>query len=493
MRSFLLLALAASTASAAGVPRIGSAPVVRIGARTGAVLGNIPAAGRLSGTPLSPAPGLAWAAPSLPGAAAPAPSAAPGFFPAESAPDIGPSVSAEEASGAGARRFDGLGASGALGAIVPPAVSGGPFGGPAGGDLAGTRSGGWSQGSFRSPVDGAELFFKRRASQGEPGRAPTVFVGGLGLSESFDALFAAAPARSDQIFLWLRGNAPSSWAPARHPLDADARDLALMITAAAREAGSAGVDLALHSYASLVFQRMLQLGEHAEVREALGLLRGARVFMINATTHFKGSESAAGPEYEKMTRATALFVGWLDMMDAAAELWRKTPVLSPLYPTSLAWLQAWSFQRAQALDLAAKDVVAQLREHLKGPWAPEVEAVRRQAVDRLERNAHDAGWQEALVRRVNDGALLEAKPADVARLAALGVQVEVVVSHDDQIIPWSVSKVFLEHLGVAAPESAPPAGSVLRSPNGSVRARIVAGDHYVPLKDPGAVDRIINP
>ncbi len=377
-------------------------------------------------------------------------------------------------------RFDGR--SSRANADGPPPVSAQPGGGD---------SGGWSPGSFESPVDGALLHFRRRAAQTRKARPPMVFVGGLGLAESFDALFAAAPARSEQIFLWLRGHQPSAWAPARHPLDADARDLARMIVTAARDSGSSQVELSLHSYASLVLQRMVQLDE-PEVREALELLRGSRIFILNGTTHFKGSESAAGPEYEKMTRATALFVSWLDMMDETARLWRQIPVLNPYYGTARIWLAAWELNRRQALDAAAKPVVEQLREHLKGPWAPEVEETRRAAVRRLEANAHDDGWQEALVRRVNDGALLEAQPADISRLAALGVRISVVVSAEDQIIPWSVSKLFLEHLGVAAPETAPPAGTVLESRDGVVRAVVVAGDHYVPLKDPGAVDRLLS-
>lgn len=384
-------------------------------------------------------------------------------------------------------------------AAVAPAAAAtpqGPFGAlPSAEQAAGEGAlyfdGAWSQGSFQSPVDEAILHFKRRASPSQEGRPPMVFVGGLGLSESFEGLFKAAPARSEQVFLWLRGNEPSLWASARHPLDADARDLARMIVTAARQAGAASVELALHSYASLVFQRMLQMGEHAEVQQALDLLRGSRVLLLNATTHFKGSESSAAPEYAQMVKMTALFVGWLDSMDAAARLWRQTPIWSPTYAFAQAWLASWSFQRAQALELAAKGSVAALRKDLKGPWAPQTEEVRRQAALRLERNAHDAGWQEALVRRFNDGALLQAKAADVKRLLALGIRAEVVVSHDDQIIPWSVSRMFLEFLGIKAPKTLPVPGTTLKDASGQVRVRIVAGDHYVPLKDPAAIDQLI--
>lgn len=484
MRNFLLVscALAALPASGAQLGRIRSAPSVRTGGVAGVDLGRVHG-------------GRGFFASSF--ACAPAPVPAPELIPAPAAPEAltvlesfslpndlpaGLSFSAEAASSGGAMRFDGMGPlkPGDAGATPPVPVG-----------SAGEGSGGWRESSFQSPVDEAVLYFKRRAFQGREGRPPMVFVGGLGLSESFDALFAAVGPRSEQVFLWLRGNAPSAWAPARHPMDADARDLARMIAIAAEEAGSAKVELTLHSYSSLVFQRMLQMDEYPEVGRALELLRGSRVFMLNGTTHFKGSESAAGPEYEKMTRATSLFVGWLDMMDSAAALWRKVTIFNPLYSTARAWLAAWDLNRKQALELAVKDVVAQLRDHLKGPWAPEAEETRQKAVLRLERNAHDAGWQEALVRRVNDGARLEAKPADAARLRELGIRVEVVVSHDDQIIPWSVSKVFLEHLGVAAPEAAPPAGAVLESRDGAVRAVIVKGDHYVPLKSPRVVDRIL--
>ncbi|MEK7858516.1 MAG: hypothetical protein AAB320_05165 [Elusimicrobiota bacterium] len=484
MRSILLLScgLAASPALGAQLAPVRSAPVLRSAPALGGVLGGSPLGGGISALSsshaLSAPAGVLYplAAPALD--AAPAALTALGAFTPESA--LAPSFSAERASLDGALRFDG--ARLLEGGAEAPSVYAGP---------SGQDAGGWSQGSFLSPVDEAVLHFKRRASDSQEKRPPMVFVGGLGLSESFDAMFAAQPARSDQVFLWLRGNAPSPWAAARHPMDVDARDLARMIVTAAEQAGSSRVELALHSYASLVFQRMLQMEEQPEVRQALGLLRGSRVFLLNATTHFKGSESAAGPEYEKMTQATKMLVGWLDMMESAAALWRQTPIWSPAFPAAQAWLMSWDFQRGQALELAAKGVVAQLRDHLKGPWAPEVEESRLQAVARLERNAHDAGWQEALVRRVNDGALLEAQAGDVARMAELGIRSEVVVSHDDQIIPWSVSKVFLAHLGVAAPDAVPPAGTVLRSRDGLVTVRIVAGDHYVPLKSPALIDGLI--
>ena len=63
-----------------------------------------------------------------------------------------------------------------------------------------------------------------------------------------------------------------------------------------------------------------------------------------------------GPEYAKMTQATKMFVGWLDMMDAAAAFWRQTPIWSPTYAAAQAWLMSYDLQRGQMLELAAKGV-----------------------------------------------------------------------------------------------------------------------------------------
>lgn len=352
---------------------------------------------------------------------------------------------------------------------------------------------GWSHGAFPSSVDGAPISYKWREGAG-PGPA-RVFSGGLALHESFEALFAAsAQPAAGQLFLWTRGHRPTAWSAALSPLDADARDLARAIVLAARRSPSGKAELVLHSFGTLVFQKMVQLRGEPEVDEALRRLEGSRVIMLNATTHFKGSERLAGKEYERMADNTRLFVSWLDAMDSTARVWEQAARLNPfLGPQVAVLLASWRHQRRQALALASKDAAAMLAKDLAEPWDPAFEHIRRGFLASLEKESQDPDWQEALVRRSNDVFRFDFTRQDVRHIRQLGIQLTLVHAVKDQILNWKSAKALFDLLGIAAPEEAPAAGAVLTDRSGLFRAEIVDADHYYPLKRPdllgGVLDR----
>ncbi|MFA6316164.1 MAG: alpha/beta hydrolase, partial [Elusimicrobiota bacterium] len=296
---------------------------------------------------------------------------------------------------------------------------------------------GWTPGELRSPADNAVLRYRSRRAPAAGRAPPTVFVGGLALAESYDSYFKTQAAAGDEHFLWLRGHQPSAWTPTRSVYDNDARDLAAMIVAAARSSGSGKVRLVAHSYGVLVFQRMLQLTEHAEVRQALSLLKGSRVTLLNVTTHYGDSETVAGEEYAQMAKIIRAFIGWLDLMDSQAAFMRKSMEFNPaLAPMVLPALMAWEIQRTAALSMASQGAVQQLKDHLAQRWDPSIDSVRRRILRVIGRNSGDPGWQEAFLRRANDTSKLDFKPADVARLRKLGIGLDLIHSKDDQLIPW---------------------------------------------------------
>lgn len=184
----------------------------------------------------------------------------------------------------------------------------------------------WTNGSFDSPVDGSAIRYKRLAAPAGSRGPSRIFVGGLALA-GFDSLFMTQrPPAADQYFMSLRGHPPSAWSRVQSPLDSDARELARMITVAARTAGNGRIELVLHSFGAMIVQRLAQMREDdafPETRDALRLLRGGRLVLLNATTHFEGSERMAGREFEQMGKATRAFVDWLDVMDASASMMRR--------------------------------------------------------------------------------------------------------------------------------------------------------------------------
>ena len=349
-------------------------------------------------------------------------------------------------------------------------------------------SSGWTAGSFQSS-DGAALRFKLRKAE-TPGKTPAVYVGGLALAESYDSLFERqTQPSSDQYFLWLRGHSPSGWKHSKTVYEQDARDLARMINLAAERSDSATVDLVLHSYSVLVFQKMVQMGKDADVRRALEHLKGARVTLLMSTTHYGDSETAAGEQYAQMAKVIRALIDWLDTMDSWAELWEQTARLNPMIaPQVYAGLAAWKVQREAVLALASKGAVDELKKHLAEPWDPAIDHLRQELLERVGRNSAQSGWQEALLKRANDTSRLDFTKADVERMRRLGIRLDLVHSHDDQLIPWVSAKLLFDLLGIKAPKSVPPVGTILQSKDGLFRVTIVEGDHYYPLKKPAEMD-----
>jgi hypothetical protein len=351
---------------------------------------------------------------------------------------------------------------------------------------------GWTRGSFEGD-GGAAIHYKAREGAGEaPAR---VYAGGLALNESFEPLFARAekPA-GNELFLWTRGHAPSAWLATKSPLDADARDLARAVVLAAKPSPGGKVELALHSFGTLVFQRMIQLHAEPAVAAALKALAGSRVFLLHATTHFEGSEKKAGPDFERMGQATRAVVDWLNAGDATAELWEATARMNPfLAPAISAWLETWRFQRGQVIALASKDAAAMMLADLKEPWDKAVDHLRKAFIKDIKRDARDPGWQEAMLRRSSDMFRLEFSPEDAAKIHDLDIRLELVHADGDKLLNWESAKVLFERLGIEAPEKAPPSGTILTDKTGKFRARIVSGDHYFPLKKRDELAKLLKP
>jgi hypothetical protein len=399
----------------------------------------------------------------------------PVFIPASARPD----ASLEEQAAEGRARFD-------LAAPRPGDAEGAPV--RAGGRAEPALEPGWTAGSFEGE-GGLTLRYKSRrgADRSLPAR---VFSGGLALNDSFETLLAGRPAARDEYFLWTRAHAPTGWVPTRSPLDADARDLARMLATAARANESGRTELVLHSFGTLVFQRMLQLRGEPVVDEALRSLGGSRVVFLHGTTRYEGSERRAGREFEQMGQATRAFTDWLNTADAMVEMWEKTARLNPLLgPAVDAWLAQWRVQREQVLAMGTRDAVRMMRHDLSEPWAPELEPMRRRFQETLEREAQDPGWQEAMLRRSGDMFRLAMTPADVKHLRKLGVSLDMVHARGDKLLNWETARALFELYGLPSPETLPEAGTELRAKN--ARALVVDGDHYWPLKRPEALAELL--
>jgi len=351
---------------------------------------------------------------------------------------------------------------------------------------------GWTLDAFTGD-GGAPIQYKSR--EGTGGGRARVYAGGLALTESFEPLFARAekPA-GKELFLWTRGHAPSAWLATKSPIDADARDLARAVLIAAKDSPGGKVELALHSFGTLVFQRMVQLHAEPAVAAALKALSGSRVFLLHATTHFEGSEKKAGPDFERMSQATRAVVDWLNAGDATADLWEATARMNPfLAPAISAWLETWRFQRGQVIALASKDAAGMMLADLKEPWDKAVDHIRKAFIKDIQRDSKDPGWQEAMLRRSSDMFRLEFSLEDAARIRRLGIGLELVHADGDKLLNWESAKVLFERLGIEAPEKAPPSGTVLTDKTGRFRARIVSGDHYFPLKKRDELAKLLKP
>lgn len=357
------------------------------------------------------------------------------------------------------------------------------------GNAAPALAPGWSLGSFKGEGD-ADIVYKSR-SGADASRPARVYFGGLALNESFETLFARGKPKGPEHFMWTRAHAPSGWVPTRSPLDADALDMARMLLTASRTSQSGKTELVLHSFGTLVFQRMVQMRGIPLVDAALRTLSGSRAVFLHGTTRYEGSERRAGREFEQMGQATRAFTDWLNTADDMVALWEKTARLNPfLGPAVDAWLAQWRVQREQVLAMASRDAIAMMRRDLAEPWSPELEPMRKEFLASLERNARDSAWQEALLRRSGDMFRLEMTPADVKHLRKLGVDVEMVHSRGDKLLNWETARALLDFYGLPAPETMPPAGVELTGKG--ARAVIVDGDHYWPLKQPDALRRVLD-
>ncbi|MFA6030179.1 MAG: hypothetical protein WC969_10015 [Elusimicrobiota bacterium] len=385
--------------------------------------------------------------------------------------------SGESLSAEASRRFDGTAAR----EEAAPAVAAD----------APREAGSWRNALFASPA-GGDIRYRFRMPERSQGRVPTVFVGGLALAESFEPYFQTEPARAGQFVLWLRGLAPTELGPRTQMLDADTRDLARLIVTAARESGSERVDLALHSYSTLLFQRMLALHEDPEVAAALKLLRGAHVSAITGSTHYDHTEYDVGLEFVFRKKLAEAIVSMQDMRDGMSKLlWsmsRWNPFLLPM---------AYSFEfynrlkELMILRASGKSIADQLKTHLKDPWAPDIDPIRLKLLAQLEEAWRQKEWQKASLLRTVDMHALEFTPQDVQRLRALGIRLDVIIAKDDQVLPWALQRDLLARFGIETPKETPPPGTVYADREGTVRAQVVDSDHYFPLREPGQLKEIL--
>ncbi len=347
----------------------------------------------------------------------------------------------------------------------------------------------WSSGHFNSPADGSRIEYKERG--GAPDKPARVFVGGLALAESYEPLFSSGPPQAgSEYFVWLRGQGKTDWTPTQQPLDADARDLAAMISKAAKNSETGKADLVLHSYATVVFQRMLQLRGEDNIDDALSHV--SHVTMLNANSHAEGGEKLAGPEFVQRAQATKLFVDGLDAYDSQIKLWETTAKVNPFLALQMYGLiNTAKFQRSAGLNLAIKEVVDMERKDLSEPWQAKDEPLRKDAQRELEQNAKNSDWQEAVIRRSRDVFVLDMKKSDFDYLRNSGIKLDIVQGSEDKLLPWAGTRGMLELMGVNAPEKAPAPGAEFKSPDGSIRMQMAKGDHYFPLKHPDELRKIL--
>ena len=286
----------------------------------------------------------------------------------------------------------------------------------------------WSLEHFNSPVDGSKIQYKER--QGASDKPARVFVGGLALAESYEPLFSSGPPQAgSEYFVWLRGQGKTDWTPTQQPLDADARDLAAMISKAAKDSDTGKADLVLHSYATVVFQRMLQLRGEDNIDDALSHI--SHVTMLNANSHAEGGEKLAGPEFVQRAQATKLFVDGLDAYDSQIKLWETTAKVNPFLALQMYGLiNTAKFQRSAGLNLAIKEVVDMERKDLAEPWQAKDEPLRKDAQKELENNGRNSAWQEAVIRRSRDVFVLDMKKSDFDYLRNSGIKLDIVQGRD---------------------------------------------------------------
>ncbi|MFA5137917.1 MAG: hypothetical protein WC728_01700 [Elusimicrobiota bacterium] len=345
----------------------------------------------------------------------------------------------------------------------------------------------WRHGGFTGS-GGTRISYKSRIPAGAEGKPPTVFVGGLALAESFEPYFSRFAPEAGQFTLWLRGLPPSPWSPGARVFDADALDLARLIVLAGRESGSDRVDLALHSYSTMLFQRLLGLSGDPLAAEALRYLRGAKVTLFMGSTHYEGVERDMDPMSSLKLQVSKAFVDMIDMNDAIrSALWDLARWNPFLLPMAAADELAWDAVRALLLSSGGQDVARDLKRYLGEPWEPDIEPVRKALLRVIDDNSGKPGWQEAALRRFVDLLRLDFAPEHVRLLRDMGVRLHTVAAVHDDILPWALQRRLLTRLGIEAPARAPRPGTVLTDKEGLFRLSVVDSDHFYPLREPDRV------
>ncbi|MFA5162439.1 MAG: hypothetical protein WC421_09350 [Elusimicrobiales bacterium] len=345
----------------------------------------------------------------------------------------------------------------------------------------------WSMSSFSSAADGLEISYKYRKGGGAKRQPPLVFIGGLSLQEVYETVFAVegAPAR-DEYCLWMRAHSPTGWKYTRSLFDYDALDMARLINIAARESGSGKVTLVLHSYGTMLFQRMMQLGYNGDVAAAIGHLSGTRVILSNGVTH---KNNVFVPQlWESYMMASNLdkFVLWLDGSDDYAEYWKHAAETNPAIamPTNFNYA-VWRVQRQNSIMAATKQGADMSIADLSEPWDdPDIEPVRASLLRTVRQNAVNPDWREALLRRSYNTSHANFDGNDMELLKNSGIRTVWVATTKDQLLPWASTKFLMQHLGMDAPKETPEAGSSFKNSEGTAEMRIFDGDHYFPLKHP---------
>jgi hypothetical protein len=354
----------------------------------------------------------------------------------------------------------------------------------------------WKKGRFKSPADGGELRYQSRKAAAPAAAAPTVFIGGIAPDLSYESYFETQKPAGDQYFLHLRAHSPSPWTYTRTVIDADARDLAHMIVMASRQSASRRVDLVLHSYGGMLFERMVQMRSHdyPEVKDALRLLKNGRVTVLDSTTHFADSEAVLGEQYAILAQGVHAFIDWLNEMDSLAEIWERTAQINPfLAPVLQTQLLAWRLEREQLLVASTSVGVDTLLKKLGQPWDPAVDRFRLRLLKAVQDGASRPGWREALLRRSDDTLRLEFTKKDVEFLRRYKMRINLVHARRDTIVPWVNARLLFTLLGIPAPQDVPPAGSVLRDPSGLFQLTVVEGDHMFPVTQPALLGALLAP
>ena len=208
----------------------------------------------------------------------------------------------------------------------------------------------------------------------------------------------------------------------------------------------------LHSFGTLIFQRLIQLRDEPQAAQALDKSSGSRVVLLNATTHYPGSERQAGPEFEQMGTATRAFVDWLDGADDIAAEWEALYKVNPwAYMGVRVALDQWYLQRKKLLAFASKGAADMMRNDLKDPWPAPFDHIRLELAKMLEHDARDKGWQEALLRRSRDMFTLDSTPQDFDAIRDLRIRLELVHAAGDKLLNWATARALFERLGIAAP------------------------------------------